>query len=64
MRWGWLIVGAVMILVGAVWTLQGLNILGGSFMSGNLLYTVIGAIVALIGLALVGIGVRRRAPTA
>ncbi len=30
MRWAWLIVGVLAILVGAVWTLQGLNVLKGS----------------------------------
>lgn len=67
MRWGWLILGVVAIAVGVVWTLQGLNILGGSSMSGNPLWAVIGPIVGIVGLALLGIGAgvgRRRAPTA
>lgn len=67
MRWGWLILGVLAVLVGVVWTLQGLNILGGSFMSGNPMWAVIGPIVAIVGLALLGVGVfmgRRRAPTA
>ncbi|HEU5348018.1 MAG TPA: hypothetical protein VFU63_05340 [Ktedonobacterales bacterium] len=66
MRWGSLILGALAIIVGVVWTLQGLNILGGSFMSGNSTWAVIGPIVAIAGLVLVGIGIvvgRRRAPT-
>jgi hypothetical protein len=67
MRWGWLILGVLAIAVGAVWTLQGLNILGGSSMSGNPMWAIIGPIVAIIGLILLGFGVgvgRRRAPTA
>jgi hypothetical protein len=67
MRWAWLILGVLAILVGAVWTLQGLNVLKGSVMSGGTMWTIIGIIVAVVGLALVGIGAgvgRKRAPTA
>lgn len=65
MRWVWLIVGVLVVAVGVVWTLQGLNILGGSAMSGDIIFAVIGPIVGIIGLALVGVGVlRRRAPIA
>ncbi len=67
MRWAWLILGALALAVGVVWTLQGLNILSGSFMSGNPMWAIIGPIVAIVGLALLAIGAgvgRRRAPTA
>ena len=67
MRWAWLILGVLAVLVGAVWTLQGLNVLKGSAMSGGTMWTIIGIIVAIVGLALVGIGAgvgRKRAPTA
>lgn len=67
MRWAWLILGVLAILVGAVWTLQGLNVLKGSVMSGGTMWTIIGLILAVVGLALLGIGVgvgRKRAPTA
>jgi hypothetical protein len=66
MRWVWLILGVLAVLVGVVWTLQGLNILGGSVMSGNPMWAIIGPIVAIVGLVLVGIGtgIGRRAPTA
>ncbi len=65
MRWVWLIIGVIAVAVGIVWTLQGLNILGGSVMSGHAIYAVVGLIVAVIGLVLVGVGIwRRRAPSA
>lgn len=67
MRWAWLILGALALAVGAVWTLQGLNILGGSSMSGNPMWAIIGPIVAIVGLALLAFGAgvgRRRAPVA
>jgi hypothetical protein len=44
-----LAVGAVLILVGIVWFLQGINVLGGSGMSGKLLWAFVGPVVAAIG---------------
>ncbi len=44
------ILAVVFIIIGAIWFLQGVNVLPGSFMSGNSLYAVLGAIVGLIGL--------------
>jgi hypothetical protein len=65
MRWVLLVIGVLMVAVGVVWTLQGFNILGGSFMSGQRGYAALGLVVGVIGLALIGFGVlRRRAPAA
>lgn len=62
--WPFLVPGVILGAVGLVWTLQGINVLGGSAMSGSPLWATIGPIVLLIGLALiaiaVGIAVRRR----
>ncbi|WIG57323.1 MAG: hypothetical protein OJF49_000067 [Ktedonobacterales bacterium] len=64
MRIVWFILGVLAALIGIVWTLQGLNILGGSTMSGQAIFVVIGPIVGVIGLVLIGVGmVRRRTPT-
>ena len=59
MRWALLIVGALLILAGVVWTLQGLDYLGGSAMSGEPIWAVIGPITAAVGLVLAFIGARR-----
>lgn len=48
-----MVVGGVLILAGIVWTLQGLDVLGGSGMSGNSFWAVAGPIVALVGVFLV-----------
>lgn len=65
MRWIWLVVGVLVLAVGVVWTLQGLNVLTGSAMSGHPIFAVIGPIVGIVGLILVVVGVqRRRAPSA
>lgn len=61
--WAWYVAGAILVIVGLIWTLQGLNVLGGSVMSGSSLWATIGPIVLVIGLVLVGIGVARRRRT-
>jgi hypothetical protein len=43
------ITGALMMLFGVVWTLQGLDIIHGGGMSGHAVWAVIGPIVALAG---------------
>jgi uncharacterized membrane protein HdeD (DUF308 family) len=42
-----------MLLIGVVWILQGVNILPGSFMTGDIKWAVFGAIMAIAGAALV-----------
>ena len=51
--------GAVAILIGLVWVGQGLNLIPGSFMTGDPKWFVIGAVVALVGVLLVIAGLRR-----
>ena len=53
-------VGALIALAGIVFTLQGTGAIGGSAMSGNSFWAVAGPIIALVGLALATVGVRRR----
>jgi hypothetical protein len=52
-------VGVIATIAGVIWALQGFGVIGGSFMSGNSVWAIIGPIVALIGLVLTGIGIRR-----
>jgi hypothetical protein len=59
MRWIWLIIGVLLLLSGVVWTLQGLDLLGGSSMTGDTKWAVIGPIVAIAGVVLAGFGLRR-----
>ena len=49
-----------LLLIGAIWVLQGLNILPGSFMTGQIIWAVIGAPMVLIGAGLAWWGNRRR----
>jgi len=58
MRWILLAGGALAALIGAVWTLQGLGVLGGSVMSGDRTWAVVGPIVGIAGLVLLAFGLR------
>lgn len=50
--------GVLLILVGALWTLQGVGVVGGSVMSGVTLWAIIGPIVAIAGIVLLVIARR------
>lgn len=46
------IIGVVLVAIGGVWIAQGSGALGGSFMTGEALWTVIGVVCVLFGIAL------------
>ncbi|KGN37218.1 hypothetical protein [Knoellia subterranea] len=46
-------VGALLVLVGLLWFLQGIGVVGGSAMTGSTTWAIIGPLVALLGAALV-----------
>jgi len=54
------VVGVLMVLIGAIWLLQGINVLTGSPMTGQTRWVVIGAAVAAAGVVLLTRGNRRR----
>ena len=62
MRWI-LIIGVVLILLGGLWTLQGVGILSGSVMTGQTFWAMVGAVLLIVGVVLCGIGLRRRSAT-
>jgi len=51
MRW---IFGALLVVVGAVWFAQGINLLGGSPMTGNAFWAVVGVPMMVVGAMLIG----------
>lgn len=62
MRAGLMIVGGLLLLVGLVWAGQGANLIGGSFMTGQSTWLVIGVVAILVGAALLwwaAVGYRR-----
>jgi hypothetical protein len=48
------IVGAVLVVTGAVWLGQGLNLIQGSFMTGSTFWAVVGGACVVTGLGLLG----------
>ena len=54
------VVGALVAIMGVVFTLQGIGLVGGSAMTGSTSWAVLGPIIALVGIGLVVAGLRRR----
>jgi hypothetical protein len=54
------IIGILLILMGAVWVLQGINVLPGSFMTGNPQWAINGGIAIVIALVLLFWANRRK----
>lgn len=53
------IVGGILLLMGTIWFLQGINVLPGSFMSGQTRWAVNGVIAVAAGLVLLVVSRRR-----
>ena len=60
MRIALLGLGVILACFGVLWALQGFGVVGGSPMSNTTTWSVIGPIVALIGIAIAGYSARRR----
>ena len=54
------VVGVVLVAVGGIWFLQGINVLPGSFMTGQIRWAVYGGIAVAAGVSLLLIAKRRR----
>ena len=52
-------VGVIALLIGGVFAGQGLNLIPGSFMTGDRTWLYIGLIIAVVGVILIVIGLRR-----
>ncbi|MEU7588052.1 hypothetical protein AB0A95_17345 [Micromonospora sp. NPDC049230] len=59
---GWLplTLGLLAVVIGAVWTVQGLGYVSGSVMTDEKIWAVIGPLVALVGLVVLWLGLRSR----
>jgi hypothetical protein len=60
MVWVRIVGGALLILMGLLWILQGFNVIGGSSMSGHRQYAVLGAIVVILGIWFLQGAIRER----
>ena len=57
------IVGVILVVFGAIWFLQGINVLPGSFMSGQIRWVVYGGIAIAVGIGLLLAAKRPRPKT-
>lgn len=55
------IIGVLLILGGGVWFLQGINVLPGSFMTGQRQWVINGGLAMLVGVGLLVVAQRRKA---
>ena len=54
------VLGAVLVLLGAIWFLQGINVLPGSFMTGQTRWAIYGGIAVVAGISLILASNRKR----
>jgi uncharacterized membrane protein HdeD (DUF308 family) len=43
--------GSILVLLGAIWILQGINVLPGSFMTGQIRWAAYGAVAVAVGIS-------------
>ena len=58
MRVTLLVLGVILLITGAVWALQGLNVIKGSFMTGQSLWLWIGVVCLVLGASTLFAGMR------
>ena len=51
--------GVIALIFGGVWVGQGMNLIPGSFMTGSRMWLSIGLIIAIVGIVLIALGLRR-----
>jgi len=61
--WTRLVIGVVLIVVGVVWLGQGIGLIGGSFMTGEAFWAVMGAFAVVLGAVLLRGAARARRGT-
>ena len=54
------VLGVLSALMGCVWFLQGINVLPGSFMTGQTKWAVYGGLLLIVGIGLLVVANRRR----
>ena len=56
------LLGALLVVFGCVWFLQGINVLPGSFMTGQIRWAVYGGIAVIVGVVLLVMAARKHRP--
>ena len=59
-RFALIIAGALALLIGLIFAGQGANLIPGSFMTGDSTWLVVGIILAVVGVVLLVVALRRR----
>jgi hypothetical protein len=59
LRTAGVIIGALAVLMGVVWIFQGINVLPGSFMTGDINWSYRGGVLAVVGLVVVLLSLRK-----
>jgi len=54
-----IILGALLVLIGLIWIGQGLGLIAGSVMTGDRTWFYVGIVMVVIGAVLLGLGLRR-----
>jgi LPXTG-motif cell wall-anchored protein len=54
------VLGGVLVVFGVIWFLQGINVLPGSFMTGQIQWAIYGGIAAVAGIGLLVVAKRRK----
>ena len=57
-HWVLLVVGMLLDLLGTIWILQGINVLPGSFMTGDPFWAGAGGVAVVVGMGLVIVAMR------
>jgi hypothetical protein len=57
-----IVLGVLLALVGALWTLQGAGVVTGSFMTGSRMWLILGVVALIVGIAVVVRALRGRRP--
>jgi uncharacterized membrane protein len=55
------VIGVIVLIIGGVFAGQGLNLIPGSSMTGDRMWFYIGTVMAVVGIILIVVGVRRPA---
>lgn len=56
-----IIIGVIAVIVGGVFAGQGMNLIPGSFMTGNRMWLGIGLVLVIVGIVLIVVGARQPA---
>ena len=54
-----MIVGALSVLMGVVWIFQGINVIPGSFMTGDIDWSYRGGVMAVVGMVVLFLSMRK-----